>query len=463
MLRRHCLILTIGLTLAGCAEEQQPTEQRAPQPPSAIAPRSSAVAEPRELAEQFATPAPETTAPTYIAPLMPRSSLSGPSRPETGARTALGPSSAAPPAATSPYWKVKVFYGTNRSATGSWQPDRFYSGRLGDLSLGSCDVSIPLNHERGQLESPRLWKLELREDPEKHVSLLHVQPQTRSDFMREMQQAVWSSMRCSTSPEGPMMFGGEAFIFVHGYSNSFEDAARRTAQIAYDLDFQGAPILFSWPSKGKWSIESYRDDGRAASSSRQGLVEFVRLVVRESGARRIHFIAHSMGNRVVTEALAELARDASGVAIPKFNEVILTAPDIDAREFKEAIAPHITQAAERITIYSSSSDRALQASAWLNTLNRPRLGEGGRRLTVFPEYTNIDVIDATSVATDLFGFNHSYHAENPSVLTDIELVLAGLSAEQRGLGPILNQLAWQIRNWGQQVGNGVRSVGGVRP
>ena len=35
----------------------------------------------------------------------------------------------------------------------------------------------------------------------------------------------------------------QAFVFVHGYNVLFEDAVYRTAQLAYDLGFEGAPIF----------------------------------------------------------------------------------------------------------------------------------------------------------------------------------------------------------------------------
>ncbi len=37
---------------------------------------------------------------------------------------------------------------------------------------------------------------------------------------------------------------------MHGYNTSFDNALYRTAQIAYDLDFDGATFLYSWPSGG---------------------------------------------------------------------------------------------------------------------------------------------------------------------------------------------------------------------
>jgi esterase/lipase superfamily enzyme len=40
------------------------------------------------------------------------------------------------------------------------------------------------------------------------------------------------------------------FYNVHGYNVSFDDAALRTAQLAYDLTFDCPAAFFSWPSKG---------------------------------------------------------------------------------------------------------------------------------------------------------------------------------------------------------------------
>lgn len=57
-----------------------------------------------------------------------------------------------------------------------------------------------------------------------------------------------------------------AFIFVHGFNNSFEDAARRTAQIAFDVKFDGVPLFYSWPSKGK-ALDYVYDTNNADQAS----------------------------------------------------------------------------------------------------------------------------------------------------------------------------------------------------
>ena len=35
----------------------------------------------------------------------------------------------------------------------------------------------------------------------------------------------------------------EILIIIHGYNVGFSDAATRAAQIAYDIDFKGTPVL----------------------------------------------------------------------------------------------------------------------------------------------------------------------------------------------------------------------------
>ena len=209
---------------------------------------------------------------------------------------------------------VRVFYGTDRKPTGRSDPKEFYSTRRDKLRLGFCDVSIPPGHKRGELESPSIWRFEFRENPKKHVMLRSVEPVDGRRFVSELQRHVESSVDTVTIDGRPREVGGEAFVFVHGYNVTFEDAARRTAQIAHDLEFRGAPIMFSWPSQGEIGLDSYRADGRSARWCEEHVMDFVTGIARHSGARRLHLIAHSMGNRIVTNVLRRLSYDRSSGA-----------------------------------------------------------------------------------------------------------------------------------------------------
>jgi len=356
---------------------------------------------------------------------------------------------------------IRVFYGTDRNLTGSKQPKKFFGIKRANLSLGFCDVSIPENHQAGELESPSIWKLEFRENPNKHIVLKSVKPASGSAFLTELQQTIQDSIEVKETPDGKMSRGGEAFIFIHGFNNSFEDAARRTAQIAYDLKFKGAPLMYSWPSQASGSLWAYKEDARTAQWCEENVTLFIEAIARESGARKIHLIAHSMGNRVLSRALKNISQKLALAQEnkPLFNEVILTAPDIDAQVFKDSIAPHITQTAERFTIYSSSEDLALKASRVVNSFWHQRLGEGGSYLTVFPKYKKINVVDASEIDTNLFALGHSYHADSETVLSDVRLVFEGIPANSRNLRSLLENLAWKFqKSSGSLLGRAIRGT-----
>jgi esterase/lipase superfamily enzyme len=148
------------------------------------------------------------------------------------------------------YAVVRVFYATDRKASATNEPNNAYSDQRSEdetPSLGTLDVSVPRDHKMGEIERPvSIWKYEFREDPEKHMVLLSVLPKPESQFFDELSVKISSSGR------------KQAFVFIHGYDVTFAEAARRTAQIAYDLGFDGAPILYSWPSKGQ--LEEYPAD-----------------------------------------------------------------------------------------------------------------------------------------------------------------------------------------------------------
>jgi esterase/lipase superfamily enzyme len=214
-----------------------------------------------------------------------------------------------------------------------------------------------------------------------------------------------------------------ALVFVHGFNVPFAAAARRTAQMKYDLNFDGAVILYSWPAP-----QNYLECQDNEIWTRPHLIELLKQYVQESGAKQIHLIAHSMGTRVLSNALVELADAQPGDAF-RYNQIILAAPDIDAEIFKQRIAPRIVDRAARISIYASSNDLALVASKKAH--NNIRLGEGGPNITVFPGIRTIDVVDASTVDESLLG--HSYYGDSPTLLHDLRLLLSGQDALTRGL------------------------------
>lgn len=278
------------------------------------------------------------------------------------------------------------------------------------MAYGQAMVSIPRGHVPGELEAPSILRLEFREDPSKHVVLLSAVPHPRERALAHIAQRVKSSQ------------GRNAFVFVHGYNVSFADAARRTAQLAYDLSFDGAPIFFSWPSQA--SLSGYTVDEANIEWATPHIKRFLIDVAERSGADNLYLVGHSMGTRGLTRALSTLVLERPDLK-GRFREIILAAPDIDADVFRNDIAPRLVQAGRRVTLYASSNDLALKASKEVH--GYPRAGDAGDGILVVK---GIDTIDASHVDDSILA--HSYFVESVPVIRDIaQMLRKRLSARER--------------------------------
>lgn len=147
----------------------------------------------------------------------------------------------------------------------------------------------------------------------------------------------------------------EALLFIHGYNVSFKDAMRRAGQLGYDLAFDGLTMAYSWASRADARL--YTFDEATMEDTIPRLTAFIKQVAERAEVRRLHIIAHSMGNRALVRALQGLS--ATSEALFPLNHVILAAPDIDAGVFR-GIAKQMCAVAHQITMYASSNDVAIQ-------------------------------------------------------------------------------------------------------
>lgn len=233
---------------------------------------------------------------------------------------------------------------------------------------------------------------------QRYVLLVDVTPLDKENFYAQLGQYIGAAP------------SKDVFVFIHGYNSSFEDAARRAAQLAYDLDFDGTPMMYSWPSRA--STSAYTVDEAVVHLSGQKLSHFLEDVVANSGAERIHLIAHSMGNRALIEALQALnARLDPAQRNAPFDQVIFTAPDVDRDYFLE-VFDTIRKLADRVTLYASDNDVALQSSKILH--GAPRAGQAGASMIT---HENLDSIDMSAVEADLLG--HTYFAVNEGAIHDL--------------------------------------------
>ncbi|HEY1312570.1 MAG TPA: alpha/beta hydrolase, partial [Steroidobacteraceae bacterium] len=217
------------------------------------------------------------------------------------------------------YHVVKIYYATNRNQTASPLPDEHYGRDRAPLSYGFVNVALPKAHEAGHLEAPSIWRLEFSADPEKHVMLQSIKVMGEDAWRGEIAKRA-------TALDNPGIL-----VFIHGYNTSFPDAALRAGQLAYDLKFAGATVLFSWPSRAV-TLE-YTADEQEAEYSYTDMKTLLGSLSTIAPGTPIYVIAHSMGNRVFTNGFKALMVEQPGKQ-SVFKQIVLAAPDIDADVFR---------------------------------------------------------------------------------------------------------------------------------
>ncbi len=319
--------------------------------------------------------------------------------------------------------KVDVFYATDRETTSTepghaaYGPMRAYLADDQPCELGICQVEIRRERNHDQPGPLPRSSAEL-------VSVASVTVLPEQRFYERLRERMWYAD------------ANETFVFIHGFNNSFEDAARRTAEIWYDVGFEGPPIMFSWPSRGGsfWrGVFGYFGDSETIKWSVEHLKAFLIDLVQETGARqlaadepaRIHLVAHSMGCRALTRSLMLVADELGKKSSPIFCDVILAAPDIDSDLFRDVIVVDLLKArlAEHYTLYASSSDSVIRTSGKLQVY--PRAGNADDGL-VAVHHPDFDTIDASAVTSDWLSFNHDYFITESRVIRDlIEIMRRG--------------------------------------
>lgn len=317
---------------------------------------------------------------------------------------------------TPPKWDVvPVFYGTDRKREDDAQRIRYGSERSHQLELGRALVTVPKSHQVPLIERPWVYKLPFtsivilqeKEDPTKHFTLKELKQLTPDQFVEFIRTRLAASNK----------YKDHALIFVHGFNTTFDFAIYRAAQLAYDLEFDGAPFVYSWPSRGTVTATAYSYDRESAGQAEPHLRTFIELVTARSGAKSVSIVAHSMGNQLLLPVLREINR--SPPAGVKISQVILAAPDVDRDGFAN-LARRIQGVSQGVTLYAASNDRALTLSRefWGGV---PRAGDvPSDGPVVVP---GIDTIDVTNTSTEIFSLNHSGYAEKSALLKDIELLL----------------------------------------
>lgn len=300
-----------------------------------------------------------------------------------------------------------VWYATSRKPLDRANPSLGFGVERDDrIHHGICKVFIPKSHKVGSTGSP--WWKRLLTGTDDRLRMLAKESLQAEAFWQQLRQHLG---QCAVEDQ-------DAVVFIHGFNVSFEEAALRAAQIGFDLQIKGAMAFYSWASRG--DVTKYLADTAAVELDETPIADFLCDMALRTGARRVHVIAHSMGNRAVLRAVNQIAERRSGV---HFGQVILAAADVDARKFRE-LGDAYRQLSDRTTLYVSTRDFAVEASRWLHDFHRAGL------MPPVTTVAGIDTVNAANVDLSLLG--HGYVAEAREVISDIHAMIRhGAGPEQR--------------------------------
>ena len=259
----------------------------------------------------------------------------------------------------------------------------------------------------------------------------------------------------NTSLRGVKARRKEVFIYIHGYHNTFEDAAMTGAEFWHFLGRQGVPIIYTWPA-GYPGLFGYTYDRESSEFTVFHCKQLISRISAIPEVEAVHIVAHSRGTDVALAAVRELMIYARGAGIQpleryKIRNLVFAAPDLDVSVVSQRMtAEQMANGVGHFTMYFSPSDEAIGLAERLFASPRGRLGTWDQNRSTPEEltfqerkYTNA-LIRFERKSTS--GYGHSYYRTDPGVTSDIILMLRyGLAPGTPGrplkpLGPAL----WEI-------------------
>jgi len=372
----------------------------------------------------------------------------------------------APLADTPDAWQTSrhtIFYATDRrfvagqNGIGVYNQQRTDQLSLGQLTIGlgqenawhAFDAATRARPD-GQRPRPDLAAIE-------RLGIMQWGPAGRHGEAKNHQTEQAFIKRLNTAVEQSQ--GKAINIYIHGFKNSFEEAALTTAELSLYSGGLGPYILYSWPSLDSLFEYSHdRDSVRYTTAHARRFVEMLNDKIDEGqlNATRINLIAHSSGAEVVGTVLRELGLMLHD-EIPeqrkakwRIGTVLFIAPDISTDVARERILKEDLRGMfEKITVYISNQDEALQ---YANTVlyRAARIGSiREENLTDADRYwlnraTNVTLINIDSQSNgDPIG--HSHHRFSGATLSDMLLSLrADLPPAERGLVRKQDEVIWQF-------------------
>lgn len=347
-----------------------------------------------------------------------------------------------------------VLYATDRAdgenrdvASGIYSSNRGQAVRVGSASVAPAKDGLTwADARRATLLKTRPAGFPIKVD---HVDEFGILPSSINAFSeidsRERSQAKSAEQRYIREINKQLAGSKRKTIniYIHGYKTTFENPILTSAELWHFLGNQGVFIAYSWPATPK--ALAYFSDAETAQTSARNLRLFLRFLAEKTRVRDINIIAYSAGNRVISQALADLALEERGYSESqirsklKIRTVALIASDVDRGVFAGFLTDGLLKIVDQLIIYQSDADWALRVSRFLT--NSSRVGQSVdpdemkptalEFLRRNPKLSIVDVSDAESARK---GNGHSYLRSSPWVSSDMLISLANsLRPAARGL------------------------------
>lgn len=306
----------------------------------------------------------------------------------------------------------------------------FFSGERtasnAGIDFARTTISIPSGHKKGMIEWPRSFP----GTPEEHfvartADYLDSEAAFRDDLKSALAQRRGDER--------------DILVFVHGYNTLFAEGAYRMAQIVEDTGFKGVPVLFTWASRGR--VVDYVYDRDSATAARDALERTLQ-IASDSGARKVHLLAHSMGNWVTIEALRQAKIAGRGSFGGHLGQVVLASPDVDVDVFKTQMK-RLGRPEQPFTMLISKDDRALNVASRIAG-GKARVGGYGNDREIAE--LGVTVIDLTLVESD-DNLRHGKFAQAPEIVQLIGTQLSSgepLTVTQTGFAEKINRLGTNL-------------------
>ena len=188
-------------------------------------------------------------------------------------------------------------YGSERSRTMSFgsieirvEPDS--SGDMGEMKLGAIteigrfpEVPYPAKiTSAGYIRAP---------------DVVAAHEQAVASLQREIRRRLAKTER------------KEVVVFIHGYNNTFNDAANATGSICRLLGPDFVCVVLTWPAGGsRGAFMGYNVDRESGEFAVADMRKAIRAIGQTEGVRGVDIIAHSRGTDVLASAFQQLSVEA---------------------------------------------------------------------------------------------------------------------------------------------------------